>query len=115
MNVMIATIGSKLTEGGIETQQVVFVQAAGALTAEDVLGELLGLLGTDKLLIIWGSDVDQSANRGGAIGRMEWSVVNGVAVDLTNIEILLDFGYFLGNDTICNPPNSLWSRVVTIS
>lgn len=115
MDVMIATIGSKLAEGGIETQQVVFVQATGPLTAEDVLGELLGLLGADKLLIIWSADVDQSANRGGAIGRMEWSVVNGVAVDLANIEILLDFGYFLRNDTVCNPPNSLWSRVVTIS
>jgi hypothetical protein len=114
MDVMITTIRSKLAEGCIETQQIVFVQATGPLAAEDVLGELLGVLGADKLLIIWSADVDQSANGGRAIGRMEWGVVNGVAVDLTYIEILLDFGYFLRNDTVCNPPDSLWSRVVTI-
>jgi hypothetical protein len=114
MNVVIATIRGKLTESSIKTQKVVLVQAAGPLTAEDVLRELLGILRTDELLVVRSADINQSTDRRGAIGRMEWGVVYSVAVDLANIEVFLDLSNFVRDDTVGNAPNSLWSRVVMV-
>lgn len=115
MNVVIATIRGKLTESRIKTQKVVLVQAAGPLTAEDVLRELLGILRTDELLIVRSADINQSTDRRGAIGRMERGVVYSVAVDLAYIEVFFHLGHFVRDDTVGNAPDSLWSRVVMVS
>lgn len=115
MNVVIATIRGKLTESRIKAQKVVLVQAAGPLTAEDVLRELLGILRTDELLIVRSADINQSTDRRGAIGRMERGVVYSIAIDLANIEVFFDLGNFVRDDTVGNAPDSLWSRVVMVS
>lgn len=62
MNMNITAIRGKLAKSRVETQKVVLVQTTGSLTAEDVFSKLLGVLGTDKLLIIWGSDVYQGTD-----------------------------------------------------
>lgn len=114
MNVVIATIRGKLPESSIKTQKVVLVQAAGPLTEKDVLRELLGILGTDELLVVRSADINQSTDRRGAIGRIERGVVYSVAVDLADIEVFLDLSNFVRDDTVGNAPDSLWSRVMMV-
>jgi hypothetical protein len=114
MNMVIATIRGKLTESRIKTQKVVLVQAAGPLTVEDVLRELLRILRADELLVVRSADIDQSTDRRGAIGWVERGIVYSVTVDLADIEVFLDLGNFVRDDTVGNAPDSLWSRVVMV-
>ena len=62
MDMVVTAIRRKFAESRVETQKVVLVQTTGTLTAEDMLSELLRVLRTNELLVIRGSDVDQSAN-----------------------------------------------------
>lgn len=111
----VPALWSEIIEGGIETEQVVLVQTAGPLAAKDVLGQLLWVLGPDKLLVAWGSDVDQCSDRRGAIGRLERRVMDGVAVDFSDVKVLLDLCDLFRYDAVGNSPDLVWSGVMMIN
>lgn len=113
-DVGVTAVGAKLGEGGVEVIQVVLIEAAGPATGEDVVGELLGILGPDKLLIVRGADVDESGDGRGAVGRVEGCVVDGVAVDLADVEIVLDIGDAVRDDAIGDAPDLFRGRAVVI-
>lgn len=56
-DVLIAALGAQLLQRLVQGQQVVPVQTARPLGAVDVLGQGLGVLGPDELVVVWGSDV----------------------------------------------------------
>lgn len=91
-NVFISTFRGQVLESRVEIQEVVLVEATRTLAHEDVLGKLLRVLRANKLLVVRSTDIDERTDGGGAIGRLEWRIVNGVAVDLANVQIVLDFG-----------------------
>jgi hypothetical protein len=79
-----------------------------------VLRKLLGVLRADKLLVIWRANVDKRADGRRAVGRMEWRIVNGIAVDLSNIKVLLDFCDVVGFDSVGYTPYLIGSRIMVI-
>lgn len=56
-DVLVAALGAQLLQRLVQGQQVVPVQPARPLGAVDVLGQGLGVLGPDELVVVWGSDV----------------------------------------------------------
>lgn len=56
-DVLIAALGAQLLQRLVQGQQVVPVQPARPLGAVDVLGQGLGVLGPDELVVVWGPDV----------------------------------------------------------
>lgn len=72
-----------------------------------MLGQLLWVLGSDELLIVWGADVDKGPYGLGRIGGLERSVVYRVAVDFADVEVLLDLGNVLGPDSVGDAPNAV--------
>lgn len=55
--VLVAALGAQLLQRLVQGQQVVPVQPARPLRAVDMLGQGLGVLGPDELVVVWGSDV----------------------------------------------------------
>lgn len=116
LNVVISasSLGSQLLEGHIETEEVVLVEPTGALTVEDVLGKTLRVLGTDELLVVGGADVDEGVDRRGTVGRLKRGVVDGVAVDLADVEV----GFYLidvsRDNTVGYSPDLVWARGVVV-
>lgn len=56
-DVLVAALGAQLLQRLVQGQQVVPVQPARPLRAVDMLGQGLGVLGPDELVVVWGSDV----------------------------------------------------------
>lgn len=79
-----------------------------------MLGKLLRVLGADKLLVIGRADVDECPDGRGAISRVERRVVDGVAVDLADIEILLDLGDMVRVNPISYAPYLIRGGVMVI-
>lgn len=110
----VAAVGAELGEGRVEVVQIFLVEAAGPAAGDNVLGELVGVLGADKLLIVRGADVDEGRDGRGVVGWVEGGVVDGVAVDLADVEIVLDLGDAVRDDAIGNTPDLLGGRVVVV-
>jgi hypothetical protein len=113
-DVTVAALGGKLLQGSVQLEQVVLVQAAGAAGPENVLGKRLRVLGADELLVVRGADVDEGADGAGAVGGVEGLVVDGVAVDLADVEILFDLGDLVGDDAVRDTPDSFWGLAVEV-
>jgi hypothetical protein len=113
-NVDIFALWAQLSQGRLQAKEIILVQPTGSTTTQDVLGELLRILGADKLLVIGRADVDECLNRRGAIGGVERRVVDGVAVDLADIEILLDLRDMVGVNPISYAPYLVRGRVMVI-
>lgn len=80
-----------------------------------MLGELLGVLRADKLVIVRRANVDERLDGlRAAVGRVEGRVVDGVAVDLADVEILLDLGDLFRDDAVGDAPDALRGRVVVV-
>jgi hypothetical protein len=79
-----------------------------------VLSEFLGVLGPYELLVLRSADVDEGTDGRGAVGWLEGLVVDGVPVDLTNVQVLLDLGDLFGDDAVCNAPDLVRRRVVMV-
>lgn len=114
VDVDITAIRSQFVEGFVEVQEVVNVGAAGPLAAGNVLGELLGILRADELVVLRSADVDEGVDRGRAVGGVKGGVVDGVAVDLADIKIFLDLGDLFGDNSVGDTPDALWRRCVTV-
>ena len=110
----ILALRAQLGQGCVEAEEVILVQPTGPTTTQDVLGKLLRVLGADKLLVIGCADVNECPDGRGAIGRVEWRVVDGVAVDLADIEIFLDFFDMVGVNPISYAPYFVRGRVMVI-
>lgn len=71
-----------------------------------MLRERLDVLGSRELVVVGRADVDQGADglvrRG---GRVKGRVVDGVTVDLADVEIFFDFGDVSGFDAVGNTPD----------
>lgn len=109
----IAATGSQALKGDIQIEEIVLVEAAGSLAVEDVLGELLGILRAHELLVVGSTDVDEGANGFGAVGGLEGRVVDGVTVDLADIEVLLNFGHLIRDNAVGHAPDPL-RRIVMV-
>lgn len=79
-----------------------------------MLRKLLRVLNADELLVIGSADVDQGPDGLRAVGGLEWSVMYAVAVDLANIEILLNFGNLFRLYPVGYAPYFLWRRVMVV-
>lgn len=104
---IVTAIRGEIFESDLEVEEVVLVKTAWSLTPEDVLGELLGVLGADKLVVLGSSDIDEALDGGRAIGGLEGCVVDGVAVDLADVEILFDLGNLFGDDPVGDSPDAV--------
>ncbi|KAH0499141.1 hypothetical protein TgHK011_006356 [Trichoderma gracile] len=113
-NVDILALRAELSQGRFQAKEIILVQPTGSTTTQDVLGELLRVLGADKLLVIGRADVDECPDGRGAISRVERRVVDGVAVDLADIEIVLDFRDMVGVNPISYTPYFVRGRVMVI-
>lgn len=114
-NVDIFALRTQLSQSRIEAEEIVLVQPARATAPRDVLRKLLGVLRADKLLVIRRANVDKRPDGRGAVGRIEWCVVDGIAVDLSNIKIVFDFCDVVGFDSVGHAPYLVGSRIVVIS
>lgn len=104
VNVNVAAFHCQVVECHIEVEQVFLVQATWTFAAEDVLCKLLGVLGANKLLVVRGADVDESFNRRRAISGLKRGIVYRVAIDLSDVQVLLHFGDLFGHDPVGHTP-----------
>lgn len=114
----------------MEVEEVIGVAAAGADALGDVCGEGLRILGPGKLVVVRGADVDEGLDcdtvavcvglligRGcgsGGRGRVEGCVMDGVAVDLTDVEVILDLGYAVRYDAVGYAPHPIRGVVMVV-
>lgn len=110
----ILALRAQFSQGCVEAEEVVLVQPAGATATQDVLGKFLRVLRPDKLFVIRRTDVDQRLDGRGAISGMKWRIMDGVAVDLSDVEILLDFCHMVGVDSVSYSPYFVGSRVMVV-
>lgn len=122
-DVFVPALRTQLIEGSLQSPEVISVQATRPFAAEDVLGELLRVLGTDELLVVGGPDVDQRLDGaaqegprvvGGAGCWVEGRIVYRVPVDLSDVEVLLDLGDAVGLDAVGYAPDLVGRRVVVV-
>lgn len=126
-DVDVAALQAQLVEGLLEAEEIVDVEAAGAAALVDVLGEDLRVLGADELVVVRGADVDESpdglrrAGGRGAVGRhrhrrgrVEGGVVDAVAVDLADVEVVLHLGDLVGLDAVGDAPDAVGGGVVVV-
>ena len=80
-----------------------------------MLCQFLGILWTNELWIFGRADVDRASDVCGAVCGMEVCVVDAVAVDFTDVEVLLDFLGFFRFDAVGCAPDFValdWVRIV---
>lgn len=111
---LVAALRGEIIQRYVETEEVVLVRAAGALAHEDVLRQLLRVLGPNELGIVGRADVDEGADGRGAVGGLKWRVVDGVAVDLADVEVVLDLGDLFGLYAVGDAPDLVRRRVVVV-
>lgn len=114
-DVDVAAFRTQLVERLLEAEEVVNVETTRAAALVDVLGQLLGILGSDELVVVRRADVDEGADGFGAVGRVEGGIVNAVAVDLPDVEVVLDFGDLVSLDAVGDAPYTIRGRVVMVS
>lgn len=127
-NVIVPALRAQCVQSFLQLQQIVSVQPARPFAVVDVLCQCLGVLGADKLLVVGCANVDQCLD--GALGRrhnggidrietgrrnwVEGRVVDGISVDLADIEVLLHFVDSVRGDPIGHAPDSLRRRIMMI-
>lgn len=84
------------------------------MASKDVLGQLLRVLGANKLFVVRCAYVDEGADGGGAVGRLKGRVMDRVAVDLAYVEVVLDLGYSFRLDAVGDTPYLLRCGLVVI-
>ena len=99
-DMLVAALGAELVEGGLETEEVILIEAAGAGAAQDVVGQLLRLLRAGELIVVGCADVDEAADGGRAVSRVEGRRVDRVAVDLADVKVLLHLGHLFRDDAV---------------
>lgn len=110
----VAAAGAEVSEGGLEIEEVVLVEAAGSAAGEDVSGKLVGVLGADELVVVRGADVDEGRDGRRAVGRVKGRVVDGIAVDLADIKVVLDLSDTIGRDAVGDAPDLIRGVVVVV-
>lgn len=111
---MILTLIGQRTQRNIQLEQIVLVQPTRPHAPEDVLGELLRILRADKLVIVRRANVDERLDGLNAVGWVKGRVVDGVAVDLADVEILFHFGDLFRDDAVGDAPDTLRGRAVVV-
>lgn len=127
VDVVIAAIGCEVLQRHVEAEEVVGVGTAGPGTGGDVLSQGLRVLRSDKLLVVWCANVDEGVDgrrlglgsgwvrvRGAGGSRVEWSIVDGVAVYLADVEVLLDLCHAFRLDAVGHTPDAVGRRVVVV-
>jgi hypothetical protein len=110
----IFTLRTQVGQGCVKAEEIVLVQPTGTTALQDVLCKLLRVLRTDKLLVIRRANVDKCPDGRRAIGRIKRRIVDGVAVDLSNVKVLLDFCDMVGVNSVSHTPYFIKSRIVMI-
>lgn len=98
----------------LQPKQVLRVRPARPGAARDMLRQRLWVLGADELVVVGGADVDERADRRTGRGRVEGRVVDRVAVDLADVEVVLDFGDVGGEDAVSDAPDAVRGRGVVV-
>lgn len=112
---LVAALGAQPVERPLQAEQVVAVEAAGALAAVDMLGEGLGVLRADELRVVGRADIYQGPDdRRPVVRRHERRVVDRVPVDLPYVQVLFHLGYPVRHDPVRHPPNALRRRGVRV-
>lgn len=103
-NMPISTLRTQLIQRLFQSQQIFHISSTRSNTIKNMLRQLLRILWTDKLWVIRRADVDCASDVCGAVGGAEVCVVDAVAVDFTDVEVLLDFlGFFRFDAVGCAP------------
>ncbi len=92
------------------------------MAARDVFGKLLGVLRSYELVILRRANIDESSDRplGGQDrgidigGWVEGGIVDRIAVNLSDIKILLYLGDTVRLDAVSDAPCFVWRRVMVI-
>lgn len=72
-----------------------------------MLGQRLRVLDTHELRVVGRADVDQGIDVRGSVGGVEGGVVDGVAVDLADVEGVSDLGDAGGDYSVGDAPDLL--------
>lgn len=112
---LIAALFRQFLQGCIQSVQIILVGATGTLALVDKASQLVRILGANELLVVGSADVNQGTYCGRAISGVEWCIVNGVAVDFANIQVILDLCDLVGLDAICNSPHLFGGGLMMVS
>jgi len=113
-DMLIATLRAQFVQGPLQPPKVVLVQTTRALGPVDVLGQGLDVLRAGELVVVRGADVDEGADGRRAVGRVEGRVVDRVAVDLADVEVVLRLVDPVGRDAVGRAPDLVRGGVVVI-
>ena len=70
----------------------------------DKASQFVGILGANKLLVVGSADIYQGAYRGRAVSGVKRRVVNGVAVDFADVQVILDLCDLFRLDAVGDSP-----------
>jgi len=121
-DMFIPTVLAEPFQCRIQLVEVVLVLSTGSSTPDDMLGQCLRILRTQELRIVGKTNVHQTLDllgqvafgircrvhglvRGGHV-LIERGVLDAVAVDLSNVEVLLNFGDVSRWNAVCGTPDS---------
>jgi hypothetical protein len=120
---LVTTLLAQSVQCLVQLIQIVDVLATWTSTLHDMLGKSLWVLWSKKLRIVWQADVYQAPNllrNSGVTIRcvnsvvccrhvlIEGCILDAVAIDLSNIEILLHRRYMLRWNAVSCTPDSWW-------
>jgi hypothetical protein len=111
---LVPRLGTKLIQGLLQIEEVIRVWATWTVASRYEFGKGLGFLGTSKLVIAGSSNVDQGSDGSGAVSRVKRFVVYRVAVDLTDIKIILYLSNMLLLDPIGRAPDPIWGAAMVV-
>lgn len=113
-DMVISAIWAETVQGFFQAQEIIFVWSTWTDTLLYMLGELLRRLRTDELVVFRSPNIYQGLYRRRSIAWIEGGVMYGVAVYLTNVEVLPNFGNSGSFYSIGGTPYFVRRRVVMI-
>lgn len=110
----ITALLTKLVQSGLQLQQVLYVSSARSDAQIYMLCQILWILWTHELRIIWRSNVHQAFESWRTVGRYGVGIVYAVAVDLADIQVGFHFLHFVRRDSVGTAPNAIFLFLVGV-
>lgn len=125
-NMLVLTLLTQPLKRLMQLKQIIPILPTRAPTHHDFLGQRLRILRAEELRVIWQADVDKTPDlaRDSGTGVWSWSdglvsgahvlvfgwregrVLDAVAVDLADVEVLFDFCDVRGGDAVGGSPDT---------
>ena len=121
VHVLVLALRTELPQRTIQVIQIILVLPTRSSMRHDVLSKRLSRLRSEKLRIVGKADVDQTFDRlwqrlvaSESLGCVKGHILHRVSIDLSDIQVLSNFGDVLGRYPVGGSPCQQWCVRVLI-